>query len=100
MVTVREACQHLRVSIPTLYKLINTRQLRPTKIGRATRISRRQLERLDGRRIRLPPNSQPSAVARRQREARAAAEARGGGTGEEGDVNDGSDGDGTDAGSG
>ena len=36
--TVKEVCQKLKISKPTLYTLINSGQLKKIKVGRSTRI--------------------------------------------------------------
>jgi len=55
MVTVREAAGALRVSIPTVYRLIHQGRLPLVKIGRASRIPREAVERL----VRAPASDRP-----------------------------------------
>lgn len=46
LLTVKEACELLRVSRNTLYDWIHKGQLHPLRAGRAYRIERRELERI------------------------------------------------------
>ncbi len=44
--TVKEAMEYLRISRPTLYRLINQGKLKPVKIGKRTLLDKADLDRL------------------------------------------------------
>ena len=46
LLTVKEACDYLRISKVSLYKLINQGKLKPVKIGKRTLIDKADLDRL------------------------------------------------------
>lgn len=52
LLTVEEACRHLRVGRSTLYRLVAARQLRLTKVGGRTRLRVSELERFVDRHTR------------------------------------------------
>ena len=44
LLTIKEACEYLNISRATLYKLIKEGKLKPVKIGRSTRLDKRDLD--------------------------------------------------------
>lgn len=52
LLTVREAAKVLRLSVPTLYRLMRAGQLKSVKLGGARRIPEREVERLVTRKTR------------------------------------------------
>jgi excisionase family DNA binding protein len=48
LLTVRETCQRLNITRPTLYSLAERGELRFRKIGRSVRIRREEIDRLAG----------------------------------------------------
>lgn len=46
LLTIKEACDYLRISRATLYRFINQGKLKPVKIGKRTLIDKADLDRL------------------------------------------------------
>jgi excisionase family DNA binding protein len=44
LLTVKETCNYLRISPPTLYRMIERRELVPVKIGKRTLFDRKDLD--------------------------------------------------------
>ncbi len=44
LLTVKETCSYLRISPPTLYRMIDRRELVPVKIGKRTLFDRKDLD--------------------------------------------------------
>ena len=44
LLTVKETCTYLRISPPTLYRMIDRRELVPVKIGKRTLFDRKDLD--------------------------------------------------------
>ncbi len=45
LLTVKETCSYLRISPPTLYRMIERRELIPVKIGKRTLFDKKDLDR-------------------------------------------------------
>ncbi len=44
LLTVKEVCEYLNVSKPTVYRLIKEGKLKPIKIGKATRFEKEDID--------------------------------------------------------
>ncbi len=44
LLTIKEVCEYLNVSKPTIYRLIKEGKLKPIKIGRATRFDKEDID--------------------------------------------------------
>jgi excisionase family DNA binding protein len=44
LLTVRETCKYLRISAPTLYRMLERKELVPVKIGKRTLFDRKDLD--------------------------------------------------------
>jgi excisionase family DNA binding protein len=70
LLTVKETCTYLRISPPTLYRMIDRRELVPVKIGKRTLFDRKDLDKyidaakgpLDRNSIKKPRRKRKSKV--------------------------------------
>ena len=68
LLTVKETCKYLRISPPTLYRMIERRELIPVKIGKRTLFDRSDLDKfIDAAK---GPSPQVKAVAKKPRPKR------------------------------
>ncbi len=63
LLTVKETCKYLRISPPTLYRMIDRKELVPVKIGKRTLFDRKDLDKYidaaKGPLDRNPPKKRP-----------------------------------------
>lgn len=46
LLTVKEVCEYLNISKPTVYRLIKEGKLKPIKIGKSTRFEKEDIDKL------------------------------------------------------
>lgn len=69
LLTVKETCTYLRISPPTLYRMIDRRELVPVKIGKRTLFDRKDLDKyIDA--AKGPLNRSPIKKPRRKRKSK------------------------------
>jgi excisionase family DNA binding protein len=67
LLTVKETCTYLRISPPTLYRMIERGEMTPVKIGKRTLFDKKDLDGLiDG--AKGAPLTKPGATGRRKKE--------------------------------
>jgi excisionase family DNA binding protein len=70
LLTVKETCTYLRISPPTLYRMIERRELVPVKIGKRTLFDRSDLDRFIDAAKGPPPRVKAVAVPKKPRAKR------------------------------
>ena len=70
LLTVKETCLYLRISPPTLYRMIDRRELAPVKIGKRTLFDREDLDKyIDA--SKAPLNKKEPKKPRKKRKSKA-----------------------------
>ena len=70
LLTVKETCNYLRISPPTLYRMIEKKELIPVKIGKRTLFDRKDLDKyIDAAKGPLDRNSPQKQKRRRKSKA-------------------------------
>jgi excisionase family DNA binding protein len=70
LLTVKETCNYLRISPPTLYRMLDRHELAPVKIGKRTLFDRKDLDTyIDA--AKGPLDRKPPAKPRKKRKTKA-----------------------------
>jgi len=72
LLTVKETCLYLRISPPTLYRMIDRKELVPVKIGKRTLFDRTDLDKyIDAAKGPLDKNKKEPKKPRKKRKSKA-----------------------------
>lgn len=70
LLTVKETCKYLRISAPTLYRMLERHELTPVKIGKHTLFDRKDLDKyIDA--AKGPLDKNPPKKPRKKRKSKA-----------------------------